>query len=261
MLSACIEMLFKNEHLAMADRIRAAHAIGLQRVEFWGWRDKDLDSIERALLETGIVLTCMMLDPRTPIVDPAAHNAFLQALQETAPIANRLGTGALIVLTGNARPTIPRAEQHAAIVAALKSAAPIAAASGLMLLLEPLNTKLDHVGYYLDTTKEGLDIIEEVGSPAVRLLYDLYHSVTMEEDTADVLAGRGHLVGHVHVADAPGRHEPGNGAIAWPIRLHDIRRAGYGGTLGMEFRPSMRTEDSVIAARGLLTPFDRYSDD
>jgi hydroxypyruvate isomerase len=249
MLSACIEMLFKAEHAAIADRIRAAHADGIECVEFWTWRDKDLNSIARALRETGVRVTCLLLDPKTAIVDPANEDAFLRSLRETAVVARSLGAESLIVLTGQARLDLSRQAQHAAVVAVLKAAAPIAAEAGLTLLLEPLNTLVDHPGYFLDSTVEGLDIVENVGSPAVRLLYDLYHSAMMQETVADVLAGRGHLVGHLHIADAPGRHEPGHGAIDWAASLSAIRKAGYGGMIGLEFHPSARTREALAGTR------------
>jgi hydroxypyruvate isomerase len=252
MLSACIEMLFKGEHAAIADRIRAAHAEGIEWVEFWTWRDKDLAAIAQALRETGIRVTCLLLDPKTAIVDPANQEAFLQALRETAVVARSLGAGSLIVLTGQARPDLSRQMQHAAVVAALKAAAPLAAEARLTLLLEPLNTVVDHPGYFLDSTVEGLEIVEKVGSPAVRLLYDLYHSAMMQEVVADVLAGRGNLIGHVHIADAPGRHEPGSGTIDWAASVSEIRKAGYGGMIGLEFRPSARTTEALLATRGHL---------
>lgn len=247
MFSACIEMLFTAEHAAIADRIRAAQAEGISCVEFWTWRDKDLNSITQALQETGIRVSCLLLDPKTGIVDPANREAFLQALRETAVVAQRLEAESLIVLTGQTHENLSRQAQHAAVVAALKAAAPIAADAGLTLLLEPLNTVVDHPGYFLDSTVEGLDIVEEVGSPAVRLLYDLYHSAMMQEATADVLAGRGHLIGHVHIADAPGRHEPGSGTIDWAVSLSEIRKAGYEGMIGLEFRPSARTTEALAA--------------
>ena len=137
--------------------------------------------------------------------------------------------------------------------AALKQAAPVAADAGLVLLLEPLNTRLDHPGYFLDSTSEGLDIVEEVDSPAVRLLYDLYHA-TMMGETAGPLDGRGHLIGHLHVADAPGRHEPGTGSIDWPARLRDVERSGYRGMVGLEYRPARGTQEGLAATRLHLAP-------
>jgi hydroxypyruvate isomerase len=181
--------------------------------------------------------------------DPANQEAFLRALRETAVVARSLGAGSLIVLTGQARPDLSRQMQHAAVVAALKAAAPLAAEARLTLLLEPLNTVVDHPGYFLDSTVEGLEIVEKVGSPAVRLLYDLYHSAMMQEAVADVLGERGNLIGHVHIADAPGRHEPGSGTIDWAASVSEIRKAGYGGMIGLEFRPSARTTEALLATR------------
>jgi hydroxypyruvate isomerase len=153
------------------------------------------------------------------------------------------------VVTGNVREGVSHAAQHDAIVGALRAAAPIATDGGVTLVLEPLNTALDHRGYFLSSTVEGLDIVEEVDSPAVRLLYDLYHSVMMDEQPAHVLAGRGHLVGHVHVADAPGRHEPGTGTIDFAAQLEAIRDAGYDGAIGLEFRPVAGTVAALDETR------------
>src|SRR4029079_2289040 len=127
-----------------------------------------------------------------------------------------------------------RGEQHAAIVAALKTAAPGAADARVSLLVEPLNSRLDHVGYFLDSTAEGLDIIEEVDHPSVRLLYDMYHSTMMGERPAEVLGNRAPLVGHVHVADVPGRHEPGSGTVDWRSSMATLASLGYAGAIGLE---------------------------
>ena len=95
-------------------------------------------------------------------------------------------------------------------------------------------------GTYLDSTEEALDIVDEVGRPGLRLLYDLYHSVTMGEDPATVLRGRMDRVRHVQVADVPGRHEPGSGMIDWRATLDRLRSDGYRGWLGLEYAPSGR---------------------
>src|SRR4051812_47632524 len=97
-LSGCIESLFMREHDAVDARIRACAAAGLDAVEFWLWRDKDLDKIERALGDTGLALTLFSAEPRSPIVDPATHSAFLAGLRESATVARRLKAPALCVL-------------------------------------------------------------------------------------------------------------------------------------------------------------------
>ncbi|HEX3347910.1 MAG TPA: TIM barrel protein [Acetobacteraceae bacterium] len=252
-LSGCIEMLFHAEHEDFAARIHAAHAAGLEAVEFWSWRNKDLDAVERALGDTGVALTGFLVDPRCAIVDPVTHPAFLDAVRAGIAAAQRLHARALIVVTGNELSDRPRAAQHAAIVDALRQAAPLAEDTGVSLVLEPLNTVVNHPGYYLASTDEGFGIVDEVGSPGVRLLYDLYHSVMMGEQPSDVLAGRGEMIGHVHIADAPGRHEPGTGRIDWGHCARVLDTSGYRGPVGLEYRPTRNTAETVAATRTLLS--------
>jgi hydroxypyruvate isomerase len=251
-LSGCIEMLFKSEFEDFPARIRACRDAGLDGVEFWRWRGKDLDGIATALSETGLPVTAFSVEPSGHIVDPGTHAEFLRGVRGSITVAQRLGARTLIVLGGNALDGVPRAAQRAAIVAALRAAAPLAEAAGITLVLEPLNTVLDHVGQFLDRTPDGLDIVAEVGSSAVRLLYDAYHSAMMDEDPATVLAGRGALISHVHAADRPGRHEPGSGTIDWRALVATLRAVGYAGPVGLEYRPTGRTETSLRAARPLL---------
>ncbi len=259
-LSGCIESLFEREYPAVEDRIRPSAEAGLDAVEFWLWHDKDLNKIERALDDTGVGLTLFSSEPRSPIVDPASHRAFLDGLRESVKVARRLNASALCVLAddrgvgGGTEPRTDRtrAEQHAAVVEVLKQAAPMAADEGLKLLVEPLNTMLDHKGYFLDSTPEGLDIIEEVAHPAVLLLFDIYHSTMMGEGTAEVLGKRGHLVGHVHAADVPGRHEPGSGTIDWPATMAILDALGYAGAIGLEYWPTGSTIESLSVTRKSL---------
>ena len=105
---------------------------------------------------------------------------------------------------------------------------------------------------YLVNTTLGLDLVDAVGSPALRLLYDVYHSTVMGEDMEQVLAGRIHLVHHVQVADFPGRNEPGTGTLDWPEKIATLRRLGYDGGIGLEYRPTMPIAESLAKTRGAL---------
>ena len=105
---------------------------------------------------------------------------------------------------------------------------------------------------FLVSTKLGLDIVEAVGSPNLRLLFDAYHSAVMGEDMAEVLDGRTHLVAHVQVADMPGRNEPGTGTLDWAETLGALRRLGYDGAIGLEYRPTMPAEQSLAKTRAAL---------
>jgi hydroxypyruvate isomerase len=250
-LSACIELLFKAEEDDFVKRVYLAAEAGLPAVEFWGWRDKDIVGIHQALLATGLKLGSFLSEPRGCLTDPRTHGEFLRGLEESIEVAQHLGAAGLIVLSGDAIEK-GRTEQRQAVVDALLQAAPLAEAAGITLLLEPLNTKVDHQGYFLDRTEEGLKILAAVGSPKVKLLYDMYHSIVMGEAPKEVLQGKVEHVGHVHIADMPGRHEPGTGTVDWRSNLGWLEEQGYRGYLGLEYWPSKPTLETLQDLKQLL---------
>lgn len=239
-LSPCIEWLFAEGGRPFADRVATASEAGFRRVEFWGTGNKELEPLEVAIQESAVTVTAILCEPA------ATHRDFLAGVETSCQVARRLNARNLIVLAGDAD-----AQTHARLTRALRRSASVAADYGVGLLLEPLNTRVDHPGYFLDSTREGLDVIREVGHPAVKLLYDLYHSVVMGEEPGRVLAGASELVGHLHIADAPGRHEPGTGLIDWPKQLAALRDVGYSGAIGLEYRPTTATEESLAYIRAL----------
>jgi hydroxypyruvate isomerase len=241
MFSACLEWLFAAEANDFADRIRLARAAGIEAFEFWKWTNKDVGAIERAMAETGMKLTGFVAEPMIPLTDPASQPAFLAGLADSIILARRLGAGVLIAQAGDDLAGRSRAEQRTALVACLTAAADLLAGTGIRLGLEPLNTLIDHKGYFLPSTVEALDIVDEVGRPEIAIVYDIYHSAVMGERTEEVLAGRVDRVAHVHVADHPGRGAPGSGGIDLAYRLAWLFARGYRGPVGLEFRPGPST--------------------
>lgn len=248
-ISACVEWLFKEEHAELPDRIRAAKAAGLGGVEFHLWRDKPIDAIKAALDETGLPLTSFCVDPRRSLVDPAQHDEFIAAVTDTIETAKKLGRPPLIVASGFIRDGVDLEEQRAEAVKVLRKAAALVEEAGITLLIEPLNTIVSHPGMYLSSTTLALDIIEEVGSDHLRLLYDVFHSHVMGEDMEAVLRGRIHLVRHVQFADDPGRNEPGTGTIDWPATVATLRGLGYQGAFGLEYLPTLPSAESIAQTR------------
>lgn len=248
-LSPCLEWLFADGGAEFPDRIRAAAQAGFRQVEFWTAGNKDVAHLEAAIDECGVTVTAFVSEPTGRIVDPSTHNMFLEGVERSCSLAKRLHAQNLIVVSGDTLPAVDRRAQSDAIAVALDQAGAIAERSGVGLVLEPLNTRVDHAGYFLESTEEALRILRAVGRPTVRLLYDLYHSVVMGEDPATVLRDARGMVGHVHIADAPGRHEPGTGKIDWRRELDALRASGYDGALGLEYVPTRGTESSLAFIR------------
>jgi hydroxypyruvate isomerase len=246
--SACIEWLFAEEGDSFPDRIRRAKAAGLPAIEFWRWTNKDLDAIAAALDETGLAVSSIVAEPMIALTDPANKEEWLKGLSESVEVAKRLGAPVLIAQAGDDLAGFTREEQRRSLVEALKSGADILKGSGVRLGVEPLNIRIDHIGYFLDSTREGLDIVDEIGRPEIGIVYDIYHSAVMGERTEDVLEGRVDRVVHVHVADHPGRNEPGSGSIDLTHRLNWIYGQGYAGLVGLEYRPTRPGAGVVKAA-------------
>jgi hydroxypyruvate isomerase len=252
LLSPCIEWQFAAEYPNFVERIHAAKAAGFEAVEFHLWRDKDIAGIAAAIAATGVRITGICGDPRRSLVDPAQHGELLEAIRETIPVAQQLGNAPMIIASGFTREAVSQAEHFEAALAGLKAAAALAKDAQAMLVLEPLNDRVEHPGMWLVSTTRGLDLIEAVDSPHLRLLFDVYHSATMGEDLEVVLAGRMQLVHHVQIADQPGRNEPGTGTLDWVSVIATLRRLGYEGALGLEYRPTLPTLESLEKTRAAL---------
>jgi hydroxypyruvate isomerase len=132
-------------------------------------------------------------------------------------------------------PTRSAAEKIESLVKNLNALAKRAEALNVTLLLEPLNTALDHRGCFLNTSAVGIEIVKRVNSPNVKLLYDIYHMSMMGEDALAEIEKGLEWIGYLHVADQPGRHQPGTGRINYRAVNTLLKRAKYEGFIGMEF--------------------------
>jgi hydroxypyruvate isomerase len=252
-LSACIEWLFADASDDFAERIRLAKASGLDAVEFWFWSNKDIDAVQAALKETGLSLSGFVAEPMIALTDRANHAEFLAGLAKSVQTAQRLGAKVLIAQAGDELSNFTREDQHDALVECLRAAADVLEGSGVRLGVEPLNTFIDHKGYYLSSTREALNIVDEVGRPEIGIVYDLYHSYVMGEKIEDVLKDRVSRVLHAHVADHPGRNDPGLGEIDLGKRLAWLYANGYEGAVGLEYKPDGSTADALAKVRAALT--------
>jgi hydroxypyruvate isomerase len=163
--------------------------------------------------------------------------------------ARALGCPRLHLMAGKAPAS---AECRSTLVANIVHAAELAAADGVEILIEPINTRVDIPGYFYGTTDEALFVMDEAARPNVRLQYDIYHMQIMEGDLARTIKRLLPRIGHMQLADNPGRAEPGSGEINYPWLLNHIDTLGYDGWIGCEYRPAADTTSGLRWARDYL---------
>src|SRR5581483_1398905 len=246
--AANLTMLF-NE-VPFGERFERAAAAGFRAVEFLFLHNVDQAAVERELRAHDLEL--VLFDPeggdfpagdRGYLCDPGRREHLLRTVEEAVGSARRLGCRRLNVLAGNRVPGVADRVLRQTAVENLRRAAPIARDAGITLLVETLNT-WESPRYFLDSAQLGLDIVREVAQPSVRFQLDCYHGQRMEGQLIDTAVRNVEWIGHVQVADVPGRHEPGTGEIHYGNVLAALERAGYDGYVGLEYRPSGKTEDS-----------------
>jgi hydroxypyruvate isomerase len=126
----------------------------------------------------------------------------------------------------------------------IRYAAAALKAAGKVLVVEPINT-FDVPGFWLNRTAQALELLDEVGSDNAFVQFDLYHAQRMEGELCGTLSRHLSRIGHVQLADNPGRHEPGTGEIHWPFVLGHLDRIGYDGWVGCEYKPAGLTEEGL----------------
>lgn len=240
----CCEMLYPG--LSVSEKIARIAAHGFSAVEFWSWREKDANAIKTASQRYGVDIVNFSAHRAGDLIDHGSHSTIMAELSSSVPVARELGVGTLMLLSnalGDGGVVIRRcdelsaAEKRANLVAGIRRILSVYP-SDMRLVIEPLNTVHDHVGYYLSSVTEAAAITAEIGDPRFGILCDLYHQGMMGDDVVAVIRKHAGLFGHVHVADFPGRHEPGGSTRDWVAILNELPRAGYDGYVGFEFVPS-----------------------
>lgn len=242
-LSLCLDMLFTDR--PFGERIKAASDCGYRAFEFWDWRDKPIEEVLQRSRACGLTVAAMSGNRRHALIDPAARAGLVAEMRDVLDVAARLSCRNIMMLSDVLAPdgsaaavsSMTRDQKIDSMVQALHALAPAAEASGATLLLEPLNRRLDHRGCFLDSSDLAVEIVREVESPQVRILYDIYHMHTMGEDVLRNVERNHPWIGYIHVADSPGRHQPGTGEIDWPAVAQLLQGLEYQGFLGMEFAP------------------------
>lgn len=224
------------------------HAVELVD-EYEKWSPDDFHRASAKLHSMDIVVDAMA-GVWTGIANPDARGKFLADLTRFLPIADKLQCPAIILLSGDKVEGISREAHHQSCVEGLKRATEIADKQNLTLLLENIDPE-ENPKYYLTSVAEGFEIIRQVNHPRVKFLYDFYHEQISEGNLIAKLEKNIDQVGLVHVADVPGRHEPGTGEINYTNIFRKLAQMNYRGYVAMEFEPAGDPVDSLRAAREL----------
>jgi hydroxypyruvate isomerase len=180
--------------------------------------------------------------------DPVGGEAFVAELKGFIPAVQRLGCGQIILLSGKRIEGAAPGVQRTASIEALKRAADILSAAGLTGVIEPID-RLENPSIYLDGVTEAFEIVRAVGSPKVKVLYDLYHEQRGQGNLIEKLEKNIDEVGLIHVADVPGRHEPGTGEIHYRNVYKKLAELHYVGVIAMEFYPTGDVVETLRKAR------------
>ena len=250
-LSVMLWTVFKD--LPFAQRLEKVAEAGYHAVElvneYKDWQSADFKAATAKLHELKMVVDCVA-GVWTGIADPGARQKFLTDLDGFAPIADQLETRSIIVLSGNRVEGLTHEAHHQACVETLKRAAEIAERRNWTLLLENIDGE-ENPKYYLTSVAEGLDMIREVNHPRVKFLYDFYHEQISEGNLIEKMEKNIDQCGLFHIADVPGRHEPGTGEINYASIFRKMAQLKYSGYVAMEFNPSSDEVGSLRTAREL----------
>jgi len=231
---------------AFEEKVETAAKAGIQSVELVGehsnWTDADIDRIKKLCRSFRIGMDTISATPnwsRMPIamVDPAQRDNLLAEVRKNLEFARKLEIPMALLMSGNAIPSKTYDEQWASLVEGSKRCADLAAKAGIVLIVEPLNTKVNHKGYFLDNCVAGVRLMKEVEHPNLRLLFDIYHEQVQLGNVTRTIQAAAPYVKVYHVADNPGRNDPGTGEMNYDFIYKAIRKTGYEGYITMEYMP------------------------
>ena len=254
--SVCIEMLFSE--VPFDDRFGLAKESGFDYIEFWSWKDKDIQKIKELCRANDLKIASFSGDQDFSMIDANQRADYVDFVQESIEItkflscdnlvihSNALGENGVVI---NHYPDIADPDKIAAMLDVLKTLAIAADKSNVTLVLEALNTMVDHSGNFLVSTREAAELVSSVNSSHIKILYDIYHMQIMEGNIIDTLKANIDAIGYIHIADVPGRHEPGTGEINFANVIKTLEKLKYDGIIGFELAP---LQDSTTAVQRII---------
>ena len=254
-LAANLSMLFPQ--LDFLDRFKAAARAGFRYVEYqfpYAW---DRHEIAACAKTAGVEVVLHNAPPGSQPGDrgiaclPGREAEFREGVEQALEYARAVACRRLHCLAGVAPEGADRERLHATYVSNLRHAAQRFAAGGIALLIEPINTR-SIPGYFLNGSRQAELVLDEIGAPNACIQYDIFHMQIMEGDLARTIERLLPRIGHMQLADVPGRHEPGTGEVNFDFLLRHVDRIGYSGCIGCEYNPVGDTVEGLAWAKPYL---------
>jgi len=232
--SLCIDSIYPKENLkGKLERIKQA---GFKFIEFWDWRDKDLDLIVNSKLKvsnfSGNRLSSLILDDKERVIEE---------IKDSLEIARKLECKQIMLLSdvlksdGSVEASLKnREEKLLRLYENLKEIIKITEKEKILLVIEPLNTIKDHKNYFLDNFQTTLELVKSINSEHLKILYDIYHMQIMEGNILETLQKYHQFIGYIHIANVPYRCEPWIGELDFKFILKELSKV-YSGFVGFEF--------------------------
>lgn len=251
-----IEVIYTE--LPFAERFAAAKRDGFDFIEFWDWNNKDLGQVKKLLSENNLKISAMSGDGPYSMCEPQTKAEYLAFIKTSIAAAKEIDCPVLIIHSDALE---PEPKQYAkplngdysfttkivTMFDVLKTIAPLAEEAGVTFVLEALNVVKDHLGNFLTSTATSADLTRAVGSANIKVLYDAYHMYLNEGKVCETLEKYIDCIGYIHIADAPGRGEPGTGAIYFANVMKCLAKLGYAHTVGFELYPATTSEAAIAA--------------
>lgn len=253
-IGLCLETVFTD--LPVEERIGKIAEAGFRCVEFWhpeGTWDghgiqfslpKQAEPIRRACERHGVTLNDIVVNAWDGSIGGLPvrrqdRERYLKQVRDTIAFAEKVGCRKAITLTGTVDPALTRSEMRKNLEDAFAEAARIAEKADFLLVLEPLNTLVDHPGFYLDSSREAFEIVRTIGNPHLKVLYDVYHMQIMEGNVLATIKENLSWIGHFHAAGVPGRAELFGGELDYAYIVAQLDAMGYDGVFGLEYFPKI----------------------
>lgn len=234
-----------------AEKVAKFAELGYKAVELWCWWEYDIAELAAALRKNDVELAAICTK-FVSLVTPETREEYIDGLREAVDACGKLSCPTIISQVGDELTGVSREDQRRSLIDGLKAVVPILEAAGKTLVVEPLNILVDHKGYFLARSDEAAEILNAVGSDNVKMLFDVYHQQITEGNLINNINKHKHLIGHFHIADNPGRKQPGTGEINYRNVFKALQESGCDKFIGLEFSPS---DDSAIVLENFANEY------